>query len=86
MSMQEGFISSSLVSFERALSKPRTPAPSTLPRRSSRLTKKAMHRTPTVAATQNVLMRKLAVTDDGELQSSDFEKYLQMFREGLTEQ
>jgi hypothetical protein len=45
-----------------------------------------MHRMPTVAAAQNVLMRKLGVTDDGELQSSDFEKYLQMFREGLTEQ
>jgi hypothetical protein len=38
-----------------------------------------------MVAPQNVLMRKLGVTGEGEMQSSDFEKYLQMFREGLTE-
>jgi hypothetical protein len=59
--------------------------PSMLHRRKSRLTKKAMQCTPTVVAPQNVLMRKLGVTGEGEMQSSDFEKYLQMFREGLTE-
>jgi hypothetical protein len=98
--MQEGFIPTSPISFEQALSKPvppsavatplpkhrrRAPAPSLLPRRSSRLAKKAMHHTPSVAATQNVLMKKLGIFGEGHLQSSDFKRYLQMFKEGLTE-
>jgi hypothetical protein len=58
--------------------------PLTLPRHSSRLAKKAMHRTPTVVAAQNVLMRKLGISGE-ELEPSDFEKYLQMFREGLSD-
>jgi hypothetical protein len=37
-----------------------------------------------MAAAQNMLMRKPGVLGDDNLQSLDFEKYLQMFRDGLT--
>jgi hypothetical protein len=43
-----------------------------------------MHHTLAVAAAQNVLMKKLGISSEGQLQSSDFERYLQLFKEGLT--
>jgi hypothetical protein len=47
--------------------------------------KKAMGRTPTVAAAHNILMKKLGLAQGPQLQSTDFEQYLQLFAEGLSE-
>jgi hypothetical protein len=57
-----------------------------MPRRSSRLAKKACHRTPAVAQAQNVLMRKLGFAQAPHLETDDFEKYLRLSNEGLTEE
>lgn len=56
------------------------------PRRSIRLAKKSKNRTLALAAAQNVLMRKLGLTTEGPPENEDFCKYIQVFREGLTEQ
>jgi hypothetical protein len=44
-----------------------------------------MHRTPAAVVAQNVPMKKLSISGKGQLQSSDFERYMQMFKEGLSE-
>jgi hypothetical protein len=44
-----------------------------------------MHHTPIVVVTQNVLMKKLGISSEAQLQSSDLESYLQMLKEGLYE-
>jgi hypothetical protein len=52
---------------------------------SSRLAKKACGRTQVAAAMQNILMKKLGIMEGHQQQSStDFEKYLKIFKEGLT--
>jgi hypothetical protein len=98
--MQEGFILTGPISFERAMTRPipssavatplpkhrqRTPALPSIPRHSSQLAKKAMHRTPVAMVAQNVPMKKLSISSKGQLQSSGFERYMQMFKEGLSE-
>jgi hypothetical protein len=55
------------------------------PLRSTRLVKKALHRTPTVATTQNMLIKKLDLFDQAELKIGDFESYILAFQEGLLE-
>jgi hypothetical protein len=47
--------------------------------------KKSLGRTPTVAAAQNILMKKLGLAQGFQLQSMDFERCLQLFAEGLSE-
>jgi hypothetical protein len=79
--LQEGVLPTS-PSFSRVLAKPiaasvvPTPPPLRrtrkmvmvqVPRRRSRLAKKALRRTPAVAAAQNVLMRKLGLAGEGHL-------------------
>jgi hypothetical protein len=49
------------------------------------LTKKAFRRAPVVVAAQNPLMMKLSLSKDGQLEAVDFEKYVHMFEEGLSE-
>ncbi|OEL37854.1 hypothetical protein BAE44_0001127 [Dichanthelium oligosanthes] len=56
------------------------------PHRSSRLAKKAVCRTPSLIAAQNLLMRKLGLSGDSQLESGDFDRYIQMFKNGLTEE
>jgi hypothetical protein len=51
---------------------------------SSRLAKKAYHHALAVAATQNVLLKKLGLSQDEQLQAVDFEKYICLFDEGLS--
>jgi hypothetical protein len=50
------------------------------------LAKKAINGTPAVAVTQNLLMRKLDLLPREEMRSEDFDKYTQLFLEGLTEE
>jgi hypothetical protein len=52
--------------------------------RSGRLAKKVVHRTPTVATTQNVLMKKLGVVCKSQVSTEDFEHYLKLFNDDLT--
>jgi hypothetical protein len=56
------------------------------PRRSARLAKKACGRTPAVVAAQNILLRKLGIAQEHHLESSHFEAYLSLFKEGLSEE
>jgi hypothetical protein len=44
-----------------------------------------MGRTVAVAATQNILMKKLGLAQGPQLQSTDFECYLKLFAEDLSE-
>jgi hypothetical protein len=46
--------------------------------------KKAIHRTPTVAATQNLPMKKLGLVANAEIATEDFEAYIRVFKECLT--
>jgi hypothetical protein len=39
-----------------------------------------------VAAAQNVLMRKLGIAKDQHIESDDFEAYLKLFMDGLSEE
>jgi hypothetical protein len=41
---------------------------------------------PAVAAAQNVLMRKLGLVTGEHVESEDFDRYLNMFKGGLTEE
>jgi hypothetical protein len=56
-----------------------------LPHRSSRLARKALSYTPTVTMAQNVSMKKLGLSWDGQLQTTDFDNYICLFDEGLSE-
>jgi hypothetical protein len=58
----------------------------TTPRRSVRLAKKAGKRPPTVEATQNLLMRKLGLTQGAEVESEDYNRYIKLFCDGLSQQ
>jgi hypothetical protein len=96
--MLEGIIPSSPSSFVRVLSKlivnhglatpphrrRRAPAITLLPWCSAQLAKKVFHRAPVVAATQNVLMKKLDLSREGQLEAIDFERYVNLFNNGLT--
>jgi hypothetical protein len=59
--------------------------PPPTPRRSDWLVKKALRRAPSVAAAQNVLMRKLGLVSSDHVESADFDCYLSSFNEGLSE-
>jgi hypothetical protein len=98
--MIKGVILTIPTSFVCVLSKPvatyalATPPPrrqkkasglTSLPRRSTWLTKKAFHRAPAVVAAQNLLMKKLGLSNEGQLEAIDFERYLSMFNDGLSE-
>lgn len=61
-------------------------APPRTPRRSSRLAKKSLGRTPAVQAAQNVLLKKLGITDGAPPVAQDLEAYVQMFQQGLSEE
>jgi hypothetical protein len=50
------------------------------------LAKKACGHTPAVAAAQNMLMKKLGITKAQQLEATDFERYLKLFKEGLSEE
>jgi hypothetical protein len=53
--------------------------------RSARLAKKARNRAPAMIIAQNVLLRKLRLRTAEHVESSDFDHYLNLFKEGLTE-
>jgi hypothetical protein len=59
--------------------------PASLPWRGRRLAAKARSGLPTVTATQNLLMRKLGVATDTHIESADFERYIDLFLDGLSE-
>jgi hypothetical protein len=96
-----GHIPSSPSVFLQQLSRPSAPTPllsslthhksckalatGTVPRQSSRLVKKAQNRAPVMAATQNVLMRKLDLASSTHIETDDFNRYLQLFNQGLSE-
>jgi hypothetical protein len=63
----------------------KAPALASLPCHITRLVKKAFHRAPAVAAAQNLLMKKLGLSWEGPLVATDFERYVHMFNEGLSE-
>jgi hypothetical protein len=48
--------------------------------------KKAMHNTLTIAAAQNVLIKKMGLSGPTELKTEDFECYIHVFQEGLSEE
>jgi hypothetical protein len=87
--MMEGVIPSSPTSFIQVLSKPvaNQALATTLstPHHSNRLAKKAFHYTLVLAMVQNVLMKKLGISSRGQLEATDFDKYIQMFKEGMSE-
>jgi hypothetical protein len=56
------------------------------PRHSKWLTKKAVHRTPAVAAAHNLLICKLDLLPREEMRAEDFDKYTQLFFNGLSEE
>ncbi|OEL17342.1 hypothetical protein BAE44_0021639 [Dichanthelium oligosanthes] len=60
--------------------------PSAPPRRSNRLAKKALHRTPTLVAAQNVLIRKLGLARDSQIETGDYDRYVQLYKDGLSEE
>ncbi|OEL29004.1 hypothetical protein BAE44_0009977 [Dichanthelium oligosanthes] len=60
--------------------------PAAPPRRSNRLAKKAMRRLPSVTTAQNLLIRKMGLAADDELEPSDFDRYAQIYKDGLTEE
>jgi hypothetical protein len=98
--LETGVIPISPVSFRAKVAKhlpsPVAPSPlshhcarrtmlTSVPRRSARLARKAMGRTPAVAAAQNILRKKLGLAEGPQLQYTDFERYLKLFVEGLSD-
>jgi hypothetical protein len=45
-----------------------------------------MHNTLTIAAAQNVLIKKMGLSGPTELKTEDFECYIHVFQEGLSEE
>jgi hypothetical protein len=50
------------------------------------LAKKASHRVPTVAVAQNILMKRLGLVAEQHVESDDFNTYINLFRDGLSEE
>jgi hypothetical protein len=50
------------------------------------LAKKASKRPPVVAATQNLLMWNLGLTHGSEVESEDYDRYIKLVCDGLSEQ
>jgi hypothetical protein len=63
----------------------KTPPTSALGR-SVRLAKKACNLTPAIVTAQNVLIRKLGLASGPQMDTSDFEKYIMLFHEGLSKE
>jgi hypothetical protein len=61
-------------------------SPATTPDCYSRLTKKTCQLTPTLVTTQTVLMKMLGLTSSSKVESGEFAHYLEVFRDGLTEE
>jgi hypothetical protein len=57
-----------------------------LPHHSIRLARKALSYALAVTMAQNVSMKKLGLSWDGQLQTTDFDNYICLFDEGLSEQ
>jgi hypothetical protein len=58
-----------------------------VPRHSACLAKKATNRTPAVVAAQSLLVCKLGFLQaQNEIQSTNFDRYIQLFAEGLKEE
>ncbi|OEL17370.1 hypothetical protein BAE44_0021611 [Dichanthelium oligosanthes] len=67
--------------------RPRNRAPpAASPCRSNRLARKALHRTPSLLAAQNILMHKMGLSGHSQLESSDFDRYVKIFKNGLSEE
>jgi hypothetical protein len=100
--LQDGIIPSSLTSFVQLLSRHlpeptlQTPpprrrcqsrvAPVSAPHRSARLAKKAINRPPAVVVAQNLLMHKLGLSAGKEASTEDFDRYIKMFANDLSEE
>jgi hypothetical protein len=54
------------------------------PHRIARLAKKSHQRLPTIIVVQNVLMKKLGIAFKPHVESTDFEWYINLFRQGLS--
>jgi hypothetical protein len=50
------------------------------------LAKKAGRKVPTVAAAQNVLMERLGLVARQHVESDDFNTYINLFRDGMSEE
>jgi hypothetical protein len=99
--MQDGVIPTSRTSFACQVTRPlqdpvlpSTPghhgsrlnvAPPSAPRRSTWLAKKARSRAPALVAAHNVVMKKLCISTEPSLEMVDFERYINLFNDGLTE-
>jgi hypothetical protein len=59
--------------------------PSSPPHLSARLAKKTSRRILVVVAAQNALMKKLGLTTGVHMESKDFNRYIELFRYGLSE-
>jgi hypothetical protein len=57
-----------------------------VPRRSSQLAQKVWGRAPAVVAAQNALMMKLGLATTMHIKTSDFDRYLELFNNGLLEE
>jgi hypothetical protein len=68
-----------------SLESAQSPASSTVSCHNSQLAQKARGRAPAVAATQNVLVRKLGLASTTHIETSYFDRYLELFNHGLSE-
>jgi hypothetical protein len=57
-----------------------------VPRHSSHLAKKLRGRLPAFVVAQNILMRRLGLSTVDHVESSDYGRYLNLFKDGLTEE
>jgi hypothetical protein len=100
-SMQSGSIPTSPTAFMHVMTKPLQPLalPSSPPRHHScrlldltstpchcnRIAKKAGQWTPAMGAAQNLLLKKIGLSQGSQVAMIDFESYLNMLKDGLTE-
>jgi hypothetical protein len=47
---------------------------------------RARNRPPAVAAAQNVLMQKLGLASSAHIETADYDRYLELFDQGLSEE
>jgi hypothetical protein len=52
---------------------------------SSCITKKSGCRMPAVAVAQNLLLKKLGLAQGSQVEATEFERYLNLFKDGLSE-
>jgi hypothetical protein len=80
------FSSTPLLSTPSRHKRHRAPPSGIAPRRSDRLAEKARNRPPAVAAAQNVLMQKLGLASSAHIETADYDRYLELFDQGLSEE